>query len=139
MPRFEHLLHAASETTAIAHGPGFWAEMGAWITPQQRWSYPKGPIGEEGATWHLLRTCPNLYADLSANSGHNAITRDPKAGVRFLIEFQDKLLFGTDTCSDDVRMPQQKYLTSLREKDSITPQVFDKIMSGNALRLLGAA
>ena len=139
MPRFEHLLHAASETTIIAHGPGFWAEMGAWITPQQRWSYPKGPIREEGATWHLLRTCPNLYADLSANSGYNAITRDPEAGVRFLIEFQDKLLFGTDTCSHDVRMPQQKYLTSLRDKGSITQQVFDKIVSGNALLLLGAA
>jgi uncharacterized protein len=137
MPRFEHLLQAAPETTIIAHGPGFWAEVGAWITPQQRWSYPKGPIREEGAAWHLLRTYPNLYADLSANSGFNAITRDPDAGVRFLIEFQDKLLFGTDTCSDDVRTPHQKYLADLRDSSKISQAVWDKIMSGNALRLLG--
>jgi predicted TIM-barrel fold metal-dependent hydrolase len=136
MPRLEHLLQQAHETIVIAHGPGFWAEMGAWITPQQRWSYPKGPIVEEGATWRLLRTYPNFYADLSANSGFNAITRDPEAGIRFLIEFQDRLLFGTDTCSDDVRAPHQKYLRELLQAGKISQGVFDKIMGGNAMKLL---
>jgi predicted TIM-barrel fold metal-dependent hydrolase len=136
MPRLERLLQEAPDTIVIGHGPGFWAEMGAWITPQQRWSYPKGPILEEGATWHLLRTYPNLYADLSANSGYNALTRDPEVGCRFLLEFQDKLLFGTDTCFSDVRMPQKRYLEGLRDTNQLPQTAFDKIMSLNARRLL---
>ncbi len=39
----------------------------------------------------LLRKYPNLYADLSALSGANAILRDPEYGVKFLDEFQDRL------------------------------------------------
>lgn len=136
MPRLERLLQEAPDTIVIGHGPGFWAEMGAWITPQQRWSYPKGPILEEGATWHLLRTYPNLYADLSANSGYNALTRDPEAGCRFLLEFQDKLLFGTDTCFAEVRMPQKGYLEGLCGANQLPQTAFDKIMSLNARRLL---
>ena len=37
-----------------------------------------------------------MYADLSANSGLNAIARDPEFGIPFLNNFADKLLFGTD-------------------------------------------
>jgi len=138
MPRLQRLLQAAPETVVIAHGPGFWGEMSASIRPEQKWSYPKGLIEEEGATWHLLRTYANLHADLSANSGYNAITRDPDAGVRFLDEFQDKLLFGTDTCFADAsgRTPQLDYLKRLLNEQTLSQPAFDKIVSGNALELL---
>ena len=89
------------------------------------------------ATWRLLRTCPNLYADLSANSGFNAITRDPEAGYRFLDEFQDKLLFGTDTCFAEVRTPHLPYLRELLSKGKLSQVAFDKITSLNAQKLLG--
>ena len=139
MPRLERLLRAAPETIIIAHGPGFWAEMAAGITPEQKWSYPKGPIREEGATWRLLRTCPNLYADLSANSGYNAVTRDLETGIRFLNEFQDKLLFGTDICFVDApeRMMLFNHLRDLKHGGDLSPQAYEKIMSANGLRLLG--
>jgi predicted TIM-barrel fold metal-dependent hydrolase len=42
---------------------------------------------------------PNLYADISAGSGYNAITRDKDFGYSFLEEFQDKLFYGTDICA----------------------------------------
>ena len=44
----------------------------------------------------MMRAHPNLHGDLSAGSGHNALSRDPAFGVRFLNEFQDRLYFGTD-------------------------------------------
>ncbi len=86
----------------------------------------------------LLRTFPNLYADLSAMSGYNAITRDRDFGVRFLNEFQDKLLFGTDACfSDDPpSIPHLAYLRELRAEGKISAGVFDKIGCRNALRVL---
>lgn len=138
MPRLESLLRQAPDTIVLGHGQGFWAEMGAGITPEEKMRYPKGPITEEGALPRLLRTCPNLYGDISAGSGHNAITRDPEYGVRFLNEFQDKLVFGTDVCSGDPsgRMPHLGTLKRLLNEGAISQTVFDKITGGNARRLL---
>ena len=139
MPRLERLLRAVPQTIIIAHGPGFWAEMAANVTRAQKWAYPDGPIEQEGAAWRLLRTCPNLYADLSAGSGYNAITRDKQAGIRFLDEFQDKLLFGTDICFDDSpqRGMHHRYLCSLLEQGALSEAAYIKIMGTNAVRLLG--
>jgi len=87
----------------------------------------------------LLRTYPNMYADLSAGSGWNAITRDEAYGLGFQNALQDKLLFGTDVCYADTqgRMPQLGYLQRLRDEGSLTATAYDKIVSGNGLRLLG--
>jgi len=145
-PRLERLLQEAPGTIIIGHGPGFWAEISADVTVAQKCGdvyeggYPKGPVEEEGAVPRLLRRYPNMYADLSAGSGWNAITRDPEYGIRFLNEFQDKLLFGTDVCfSDDAwRMPQLDYLRELLSEGKLSQTAFDKIVSGNALRLIGA-
>jgi len=92
----------------------------------------------EGSLSRLLRSYPNLYADISANSGFNAISRDRAFGIDFLTEFQDKILFGTDVCfgDRDGRMPHLGYLRKLREENQITPQVFAKITGENALKIL---
>jgi len=100
-PRLEKLLRLLPKTIIIGHGPGFWADIGAGITNEEKCGYPKGPIKKEGSVPRLLRDYPNLYADISAGSGYNALTRDKEYGIRFLNEFQDKLLFGTDTCMGD--------------------------------------
>jgi len=99
----------------------------------------KGPITREGALPRLLRTYPNLYADLSAGSGWNAITRDPAYGIAFLNTFQDKLLFGSDTCFADpsARMPQLPYLKQLLKDKKLSAEAYAKITAGNAQRLLG--
>ena len=42
-----------------------------------------------------------LYGDLSANSGNNALSRDPEFTPAFLKRHQDKLIFGSDcSCTD---------------------------------------
>ena len=84
-----------------------------------------------------LRTYANLWADLSAGSGHNALTRDPAFGLEFLEEFQDKLLFGTDLCCVPMDMPLAGTLREWRDAGKISEGAFRKIARENAIRLLG--
>jgi predicted TIM-barrel fold metal-dependent hydrolase len=138
LPRLERLLQAVPDTTVIGHAPGFWAEIEGDITSEKQFVYPTGPIRKEGALSRLLRSYPNLYADISANSGFNAISRDKDFAVNFLTEFQDRILFGTDVCfgGTEGRMPHLGYLRTLRSENQITPEVFAKIVGGNALKIL---
>ena len=87
-------LQSAPDTIIIGHGQGFWAEIAADVTPETKMG-PQGPVTAEGA---LPGCCgpPQPLCRHSANSGYNALTRTPEFGIRFLNEFQDKLLFGTD-------------------------------------------
>jgi len=137
-PHLERLLQLAPDTIVIGHGPGFWADISAGLTPEEKSGYPRGPVAEEGSVPRLFRTCPNLYADISAGSGFNALTRDPEYGIYFLNEFQDRLMFGTDVCFADAegRMPQLSYLCRLQAEGKISREGFEKITSKNALRIL---
>ena len=48
-----------------------------------------------------LSEFPNLYGDISANSGNNALSRDPEFARGFVARHQDKLIFGSDcSCTD---------------------------------------
>jgi hypothetical protein len=138
-PRLERLLQAAPRSAIVGHGQGFWAEIAAGLSAAEKLTYPQGPVAEEGALPRLLRAYPNLYADISAGSGHNALTRDPAYGPRFLEEFQDRILFGTDVCSGDAggRMPHLALLQRLLAEGKLSPVAFGKITWGNAARLLG--
>ena len=134
----EKLIQLVPKTIIIGHGPGFWADIAGGVTTEEKSGYPKGPIKEEGALSRLFHTYPNLYADISAFSGYNALTRDKEYGIRFLNEFQDLLLFGTDTCLTDTegRTPQLNYLRRLLMDGKISQGGFDKITFRNALGLL---
>ena len=50
-------------------------------------------------TDRLLTDYPNMYGDLSAGSGLNALNRDENFSRDFLERHQDKLLYGSD-CND---------------------------------------
>ena len=91
---------------------------------------------EEGVVPRLFRQYPNLYGDLSAGSGANALMRDPDYAVRFLHEFQDRLMFGTDICSVDQPLPLAGFLLGLREQGKISDLLFRKVARENAVRLL---
>jgi predicted TIM-barrel fold metal-dependent hydrolase len=54
-----------------------------------------------GITDQLLSNYPNIYGDLSAGSGLNALLRDEDHARDFLKRHQDKLLYGSD-CDDRV-------------------------------------
>ena len=81
-----------------------------------------------GKVPELMKACPNLFADLSAGSAYNALTRDPGFGKEFLLEFQDRLLYGRDQFDNRL----QEFLHGL----GLPTKVLGKIYSGNALRLV---
>ena len=76
----------------------------------------------------MLHKYSNLYCDTSAGSGCNALKRDPEFAKDFLIEFQDRILYGRDYF-DNVH---QEFINSL----NLPTQVLEKIYSGNALQLV---
>jgi len=136
LPRLERVLKECPETLFFGHAMSFWSEISASVTEENRGGYPKGPVVAPGRLQHLLAKYPNLYADLSAGSGFNAITRDADYGVRFLEEFQDKLLFGTDICHHNQGAPIVAFFKNLRAEGRISNVAYEKITRGNAIRLL---
>jgi predicted TIM-barrel fold metal-dependent hydrolase len=98
-PQFDKILRAYPKTTFIGHGDLFWAHISADV-PTDR-GYPSGPIKPGGLTDKWLSEFPNLYADTSANSGNNALSRDPDFGPAFVQRHRAKLIFGSDcSCTD---------------------------------------
>ncbi len=134
LPRLERSLGAFPKLRIFGHGPAFWAEIGRLETVAGRAGYPAGAIDEEGAVPKLFRRCPNLWGDLSAGSGYNALARDEEYAAGFLTEFQDRLCFGTDRCSVGHRFPLAELLLRLRDGGKISPAVFRKIARDNAIR-----
>jgi len=135
--QLETTLKKFPDLIIIGHGAAFWSEIGVLETPADRATYPSYPVKEEGVVPKLFRRYKNLWGDLSANSGYNALARDPEYAVKFLNEFQDRLLFGTDICRADQPLPLASFLLKLREKGKISDEVFEKIARKNAIRLLG--
>jgi predicted TIM-barrel fold metal-dependent hydrolase len=140
LPKLERTLQACPDTVFIGHGPTWWAEISAEVPADQRAGYPPGPIVPGGAMPRLLRKYANLWADLSAGSGHNALTRDLAFGLEFLEEFQDKLMFGTDSCKrSDVGSIWMTvgFWRDLVENRRLPEEALEKIGWKNAVRLLG--
>ncbi len=125
----ERALQSCPETIFIGHAPGFWREISgdADSDPQ---AYPTGPVKPEGRLYDLFARHANLYADLSAGSALGALRRDPGHARDFLCRFADRLLFGRDYYGGEL-------LTFLRSLD-LPPDVQDRILSGNALKLVAA-
>lgn len=136
LPQLERTLQTFPKLVILGHGPPFWAELGRLRDPGDRAGYPNYPIEEEGAVVGLFRQYPNMVGDLSANSGYNALARDPEYAVTFLNEFQDRLLFGTDICAPDMPIRLPAFLLELKEHGKISEDVFTKIARGNAVKLL---
>jgi len=137
LPRLEKVLQEFPEVIFIGHAMAFWSEISAKVDEKTRGGYPKGPVKEEGRVPELLKKYPNLYGDLSAGSGYNAISRDPHYGYKFLEEFQDKLLFGTDICFIEQELPQVKFFKEGLKKGKISKQTYKKITCENIKKLLG--
>jgi predicted TIM-barrel fold metal-dependent hydrolase len=103
-----------------------------------RVDYPTGKILKEGRLAQLLREYPNLYCDVSANSGSNAFMRDPEYTARFIEEFSDRIMFGTDYCAPYNVFPFKfdEFLDKMLEDSMISVENYYKFVRGNAERLL---
>ncbi len=97
--RFETMLKKYPKTRFIGHADAFWANISADYANDV--AYPTGPVKRGGVTDKLLGDYANLFGDLSANSGNNALSRDKEFTAAFLTRHQDKLIFGSDCgCTD---------------------------------------
>jgi len=137
LPLLEGALRKFPDLKFLGHSQPFWAEISGDLTEQQRNGYPQGPVVEGGAIVRLMRQYPNLCGDLSAGSGHNAVSRDPEFGYAFMAEFQDRLFFGTDVCDPSNETPLIGFLNDAVEGGHIPREVYEKIGWKNAERLLG--
>ncbi|HVC94461.1 MAG TPA: amidohydrolase family protein [Pirellulales bacterium] len=133
LPGLAKVLKALPGVNFIAHGPGWWASISASATQADLGGYPRGEIAPGGAVDELLAKFPNLFGDLSAPSGANAIGRDEKFAREFLIRRADQLLFGSDFLEPRMDVPQFE----LFDKLDLPPEVEAKIFRDNARRVLG--
>jgi len=124
---FERAARACPDTIFLGHAPGFWAHISGDDSYDKEF-YPKGKVQPGGELIRLLRECPNVYCDGSANSCHNALSRDSEFAKEFLLEFQDRFLYARDMFDNR----HQELLTSL----GLPNAVLAKIYSGNALKLV---
>ncbi|MBP6963830.1 MAG: amidohydrolase family protein [Armatimonadetes bacterium] len=134
LPRFEAMVRSFPQTIFIGHGQHFWSEISADVRDEEFSIYPKGPVKRVGPAERLIAECPNLYGDLSAGSGHNAVTRDPQFGRWLLETYQDKLLFGTDKLKEDQETPIIEHLRTV----GLPQDAYEKIAFRNAEVLLPA-
>jgi uncharacterized protein len=147
---FESILKAYPKTTFIGHADAFWANVSADYKNEA--AYPAGPIVRGGVTDKWLGDYPNLFGDLSANSGNNAMSRDPEFTADFFKRHRNKLMFGSDcACSDghgggvsQNNNPAASRMAGkcvAREtlsllKRSTSPEIFKQIVWDNARQLL---
>ena len=123
----ERAAASCPETVFIGHAPGFWGHISGDDLYKTD-AYPSVKVQPGGKLIEILQKYPNVYCDMSAGSGLNALTRDPDFAKRFLTEFQDRILYGRDYFDN----LHQEFLNKL----GLPEEVLNKIYSGNALRLV---
>jgi predicted TIM-barrel fold metal-dependent hydrolase len=127
---FERAVRACPDTVFLGHAPGFWAHLSGDDRFDKE-SYPTGPLAPGGKLVAMMRQYPNLYCDISAGSGWNALNRDHAFTREFLDEFQDRVLYARDFF--DTR--HRELLDGL----GLEAGILAKIYAGNALRLVPLA
>ncbi|HEY0983796.1 amidohydrolase family protein [Schlesneria sp.] len=98
--KLPRMLEKFPKTIFIGHAQTWWANIDKNHTNQKD-LYPKGKVTPGGLTDRYLADYPNMFADMSAGSGLNALTRDEEHARGFLDRHQEKILYGSD-CDDRV-------------------------------------
>jgi predicted TIM-barrel fold metal-dependent hydrolase len=134
--RFHTVVKKYPNAKFIGHAQTWWGNIDR--KHDQAVMYPKGKVTPGGITDKLLADYANVFADLSANSGLNALLRDEDHAHGFLVRHQDKLMFGSD-CSDSVGTGSacsgSQCIAAVRRL-APSADVQQKIFSGNAIRIL---
>jgi len=138
LPRLEKELAKFPDLVFIGHAPPFWSHISNDLTAENwtNWYYPKTKVIPDGSIVKLMRKYPNLYGDISAGSGSNAMLRDPEFSYDFLEEFQDQILYGTDISCKEFNLKISEWLDEAVENGKISYKAYEKISRGNALKLL---
>ena len=91
--------------------------------------YPTTPVVPGGKNPEMLEQYPNMYADLSAHSGLNALNRNKDFGRQYIIDNADKLLWARDNWNRDIF----DHISTL----DLPTDVYDKITYQNSQKLIG--
>jgi predicted TIM-barrel fold metal-dependent hydrolase len=134
--RFEKTLKQFPQTRFIGHAQTWWANIDKNADP--RVMYPKTPLTPGGLTDRWLSDYPNMYGDLSAGSGLNALLRDEEHARGFLARHQNKLIYGSDCNDRDGQGPKCSGSQQIAAIRRLSPdaEATQKILYGNAARLL---
>lgn len=139
---FEAVLQSYPSTIFIGHAQTWWANVSA--DNQADPGYPEGPVAPGGLTDRWLGDYENLYADLSAGSGDNALSRDPDFSRGFFERHWRKLIYATDCpCHDGHGAGWEPgYCFSTGKLQAIhalspSPEAEHAILHGTAARLWG--
>ena len=138
LPQMERMLQRHPRARFVGHAVPYWSEISVLESPEDRKRRIKEKV-TEGRLAEIMRQNPNLYCDLSAGSGSNAMMRDREYTVKFLNEFSDRILFGCDITSPTVTFPFQliAFLDQLLEEDEISEELWERIFFRNAMALFG--
>ena len=135
--RFHRMLEKYPRANFLGHAQTWWANVDKNHVDQSV-LYPKGPITPGGLTERYLTDYPNMFGDLSAGSGLNALTRDPSFTAGFFERHQDKLLYGSD-CSDHEGQGEKcqggQTIAAVR-RFAPSQKIERKLLYGNAKKLL---
>ena len=134
--RFHKMLEKYPKVNFLGHAQTWWANVDRNNTDQTV-MYPKGPVTPGGLTDRYLSDYPNMFGDLSAGSGLNALTRDENFARDFIARHQDKLIYGSD-CSDHVGSGsacQGAQTIAAIRRLSPSKAVERKLLHGNAKKL----
>jgi len=133
--QFHKVLARHPKVNFIGHAQTWWGNIDR--DHVQEIMYPKTRVTPGGITDRLLADYPNMYGDLSAGSGLNAMLRDEDHARQFLVRRQDKLIYGSD-CNDPFGKGEKcsgsRQIATIRRL--APPEVQRKIFSGNAGRIM---
>ena len=137
LPRLEKMLKKHKKLKIFGHSANFWSQISGDVDEVSWNTYPTGKV-TDGHLARLMREYDNLYCDLSATSGSNALMRDPEYAARFIEEFSDRVLYGCDICSRaNVHMYKfNDFLNKMVEDGAISEQNYRKLVRENAVKLL---
>lgn len=137
LPKLEAVLKKFPELKMIGHSAAFWSEISGDIKGlTEKNGYPAGKVADGGAVPRLLRQYPNLFTDISAGSGLNALKRDEDFAYKFIDEFQDRIVFGLDICNAAEIPPHLDWLKNARADGHISEIAYEKIVWKNTNRIL---
>lgn len=133
---FQKIAYKYNRTVFIMHGPGWWRHISAG---PPREAYPTGPVKPGGLVDRILSEFENVYADISATSGFNALHRDRDYARELLEKHSSKFVFGTDfPCIDPYggQFGADGLHLNLLASLGLSDKTFEAVVFKNAERLL---
>lgn len=139
LPLLEQVLAKYPKLKILGHSQTFWIEMSADAPTEKvaRNQWGDGPVIPGGRVPELFEKYPNLYGDLSANSGSRAIMRDEAFGLAFLEKYQDRMFFATDMVNKHMAFPLGAWLDQMHAEGKLSQEAYEKILYRNAQRVFG--